>query len=88
MKSRIYRANSKNKELYDIANEMEELLECENSYRNGDVFFEDEHNRWLLLESRLKELLFGKVSVRVHFEQIRQMSHMHGSNLFWRRCFF
>ena len=34
------------------------------------------------------DMLFGKVSVRVHFEQICQMSHMHGSNLFWRRCFF
>ena len=37
MKSRIYRANSKNKELYDIANEMDEILECENSFRNGET---------------------------------------------------
>lgn len=71
MKSRIYRANSKNKELYDIANEMEELLECENSYRNGDVFFEDEHNRWLLLESRLKELGYSYDEVKALKEHYR-----------------
>lgn len=71
MKSRIYRANSKNKELYDIANEMEELLECENSFRNGDVFFEDEHNRWLLLESRLKELGYSYDEVKALKEHYR-----------------
>ena len=71
MKSRIYRANSKNKELYDIANEMDELLECENSFRNGDVFFEDEHNRWLLLESRLKELGYSYDEVKALKEHYR-----------------
>ena len=71
MKSRIYRANSKNKELYDIANAMDELLECENSFRNGDVFFEDEHNRWLLLESRLKELGYSYDEVKALKEHYR-----------------
>ena len=71
MKSRIYRANSKNKELYDIANEMDELLECENSFRNGDAFFEDEHNRWLLLESRLKELGYSYDEVKALKEHYR-----------------
>ena len=71
MKRQIYRKNSKNKELYDIANEMDELLECENSFRNGDVFFEDEHNRWLLLESRLKEFGYSYDEVKALKEHYR-----------------
>ena len=50
---------------------MEELLECENSFRNGDVFFEDEHNRWLLLESRLKELGYSYDEVKALKEHYR-----------------
>ena len=52
-KSRVYRANHKNKELYDIAEQMTELIECEHSYQNGDTFFEDEHKRYHKLESLL-----------------------------------
>lgn len=52
-KSRVYRANHKNKELYDIAEQMTELIECEHSYQNGDNFFEDEHKRYHKLESLL-----------------------------------
>lgn len=54
-KSRVYRANHKNKELYDIAEQMTELIECEHSYKNGDTFFEDEHKRYQELESLLLE---------------------------------
>lgn len=37
-KSKLYRANSKNKELYDIAKQMDELVESEHAYQNGDSF--------------------------------------------------
>lgn len=52
-KSRVYRANHKNKELYDIAEHMTELIECEHSFQKGDTFFEDEHKRYQELESML-----------------------------------
>ncbi len=55
-KSKLYRANSKNKELYDIAKQMDELVESEHAYQNGDSFFEDEHKEWVALETKLKEL--------------------------------
>jgi hypothetical protein len=55
-KSRLYRADGRNRELYGIAGEMEKLLECENAYQNGDIFFEDEHSQWVSLENSLKKL--------------------------------
>ena len=71
MKSRVYRASRKNKELYDIVAEMDELIECENSYKNGDMFFEDEHNKWLLLEHRIKELGYSYDEVKALKEHYR-----------------
>lgn len=71
MKSRVYRASRKNKELYDIVAEMDELIECENSYKNGDMFFEDEHNKWLLLECRIKELGYSYDEVKALKEHYR-----------------
>ena len=56
MKSQFTGQTARIRNFMILQNEMEELLECENSYRNGDVFSRIWHNRWLLLESRLKEL--------------------------------
>ena len=69
-KSKLYRANSKNKELYDIAKQMDELVESEHAYQNGDSFFEDEHKEWVALETKLKELGYSYeevVALKEHY---------------------
>lgn len=55
-KSRIYRANAKNRELYVLAGAISELLECEHAYQNGDSFFQDEHDEYMSLDGKLKSL--------------------------------
>ena len=54
-KSRVYRANHNNRELYDIAGQMAELIECEHSFQNGDAYFEEEHRQYRELEAALAE---------------------------------
>ncbi|MDD3414804.1 MAG: relaxase/mobilization nuclease domain-containing protein [Lachnospiraceae bacterium] len=53
-KSKIYRMQKKFEKLFEIANQMTDLKECENTYRNGDYFFEKEHEQWVNLEQQLK----------------------------------
>ena len=52
-KSRIYKARERSRELFDIADEMQELKPAEQSYIQGDEFFEDEHIKWEMLNQKL-----------------------------------
>lgn len=75
-KSRVYRANHKNRELYDIAEQMTALVECEHSFQNGDSFFEDEHKRYQELALMLKEKGYSyeevlKLKEHYHKETVR-----------------
>lgn len=54
-KSKVYRTSYKNKELYEIVDKMDELVECENCYRNGDTFFVEEHEKWIMSETQLRQ---------------------------------
>lgn len=53
-KSKVYKAKAKCKTLFDTANEMKELECAEIAYQNGDNYFDEEHSKWIELESRLK----------------------------------
>ncbi len=53
-KSKIYRNQKKFEKLFEIAKQMTALKECENTYQNGDNFFEKEHEQWVNLEQQLK----------------------------------
>ena len=53
---KIYRYQKKYDELFQIADQMTSLKECENTYQNGDNFFEDEHKQWVTLEQHIKDL--------------------------------
>lgn len=55
-KSKIYRSQKKFEKLFQIAEDMTALKECENTYQNGDNFFEEEHKQWIGLEQQLKSL--------------------------------
>ena len=52
-KSRIYKARERNRELFDTVDEMQELKPAEQSYIQGDEFFEDEHIKWEMLNQKL-----------------------------------
>jgi hypothetical protein len=52
-KSKTFKARAKYQSLFDIADEMDELKECEKSYVFGDTFFQAEHERYQLLEEQL-----------------------------------
>ena len=54
-KSRVYRSREKCKTIFAIADDLEELKLAENSYLNGDKFFEEEHNQWINLMSQLQQ---------------------------------
>lgn len=53
-KSRVYHSREKCKTIFAIADELEELKPAENSYLNGDKFFEEEHNQWINLTNQLQ----------------------------------
>lgn len=55
-KSKIYRTQKKFEKLFQITEDMTALKECENTYQNGDNFFEEEHKQWIGLEQQLKSL--------------------------------
>ena len=55
-KSRVYRANHKNRDLYDIAEQMDELIHCEQAYMAGDAYFEEEHTEYQRLAAKLGEM--------------------------------
>lgn len=55
-KSKIYRNQKKFEQLFQIADQMTSLKECENTFKNGDNFFEKEHVQWISLEQQLKDI--------------------------------
>lgn len=54
-KSRIFKERARMKPLFDAAEEMKGLEECENCYRRGEMLFEKEHDRWHELEKKIKK---------------------------------
>ena len=50
----MYRAKKKCEELFEIRDSMETLYEREQAYRNGDEFFQEEHELWTKYEEQLK----------------------------------
>ncbi len=54
-RSRIYRARAKCDGLFQLANQMTELAECEECFQSGDSYFADEHEQYRQLEKRLSE---------------------------------
>ena len=54
-KSRVYRAKEKCKTIFEIADEMQELLPAENCFQKGDKFFKEEHEQWIRLATQLAD---------------------------------
>ncbi len=54
-KSRIFKERARMKPLFDAAEEMSELQDCENCYRRGETLFEKEHERWQELNKKLEK---------------------------------
>ena len=52
-KSKVFRARQKCKALFDLADEMKELLPAEEAYQQGDHFFLEEHQTFLKYEGQL-----------------------------------
>jgi len=52
-------------ELFTAADEMENLKPAEQSYRLGDIFFEDEHRKWVALEQELQAQGYSLEEVRL-----------------------
>lgn len=54
-KNRRIKEYARLKPCFNMAEEMEELQECENCYQRGERLFEQEHGRWQDLGKQLKE---------------------------------
>ena len=54
-KSRVYRSKEKCKTIFEVADAMQELKPAESCFQNGDAFFADEHEQWLILKKQLEE---------------------------------
>lgn len=52
-KSRIYKERARFKPLFDAADEMKGLQECEDCYSRGEDLFKEEHERWQELNASL-----------------------------------
>ncbi len=52
-KSRIFKERARMKPLFDIADQLEGLKECENSFQRGENLFEKEHEEYVKLSARL-----------------------------------
>lgn len=53
-KSRIFKERARMKELFDAAEEIRGLQDCENCFRRGELLFEKEHDRWKELGDKIK----------------------------------
>lgn len=62
-KSRIFKERARMKPLFDMAEEMQELQECENCYQRGEELFEKEHLRWQALAEMLKKEGYSQESL-------------------------
>lgn len=54
-KSRIFKQRARMKPLFDIAEQLEELKECENCFQRGETLFEKEHGQYARLAERLEK---------------------------------
>lgn len=54
-KSKAYRQRRKCDDLFAIVKEMDGVYLAENSYQEGDLFFESEHKVWASLENKLQD---------------------------------
>lgn len=70
-KSRIFKERARMKPLFDMAEEMKSLQECENCYSRGETLFEAEHIRWQELADRLKEEGYTQESMEALKEHYR-----------------
>lgn len=70
-KSRIFKERARMKPLFDMAEEMKSLQECENCYRRGETLFEAEHGRWQELAGRLRKEGYTPESVEILKEHYR-----------------
>lgn len=71
-KSRIYRAKERNKELFSLADQMKSVEAAELSYQAGDMFFEEEHRQWMILQEELKKRGYSIDEVemlRLHYKE-------------------
>lgn len=53
-KSRVYHSKEKCSSIFELADAMQEIAPAENSYQKGDIFFEEEHQQWILLSQQLE----------------------------------
>lgn len=78
-KSKVFKERAKSKSLFAILEEMEELRECEDSFQNGDKFFEEEHNQWKCLEKKLMSegyTVLEVMNLKEHYRsQIAEIRH-------------
>lgn len=70
-KSRIFKERARMKPLFDMAEEMKGLQECENCYNRGEVLFEAEHERWQELAGRLRREGYTRENIEVLKEHYR-----------------
>ncbi len=70
-KSRIFKERARMKPLFDMAEEMKGLQECENCYRRGEILFETEHERWQELAGRLQKEGYKLESIEALKEHYR-----------------
>jgi len=54
-KKKTYQARKQYEDLFIIQEQMEAIHEGENAYKSGDNFFEEEHQKWIMLEKSLLE---------------------------------
>lgn len=70
-KSRIFRERARMKPLFDIAEEMKGLQQCENCYSRGETLFEAEHERWRKLADGLQREGYTRESIEALKEHYR-----------------
>ena len=54
-KSKVYRARGKCTGIFELQKQMAEYKICEEVYQSGDLFFQDEHDKWIALNEELKQ---------------------------------
>lgn len=70
-KSRIFKERARMKPLFDMAEEIKGLQECENCYQRGETLFETEHERWQELTDRLQKEGYTPESIKALKEHYR-----------------
>ena len=71
-RKKLHKADFSNKELYETAEKMKMLIECEHAYQNGDHYFIEEHERYAGLQAELYRAGYTYeevVKIREHYHQ-------------------